>query len=81
MRRVREPSCRICGCTQERGCPAGCEWADPSLWSVCDKFAEAIANYIEDAWNVSAASIRRLYHETVYPRPTREAPKKRRKKP
>jgi hypothetical protein len=23
---MRQPACRICGCTQERACPQGCAW-------------------------------------------------------
>lgn len=27
--------CRVCGCTDERACPGGCVWAEPSLCSRC----------------------------------------------
>jgi hypothetical protein len=27
--------CRVCGCTNERGCPGGCIWAEPNLCSRC----------------------------------------------
>lgn len=27
--------CRICGCTDEAGCPGGCWWAERSLCSMC----------------------------------------------
>lgn len=30
--------CRVCGCTEEYGCPGGCEWAD--LWrTLCSRCA------------------------------------------
>lgn len=28
-------TCRICGCTDERACPGGCEWVEPDLCSRC----------------------------------------------
>jgi PRTRC genetic system protein A len=28
--------CRICGCTDERACPGGCEWIEPDLCSRCE---------------------------------------------
>lgn len=31
--RVRE--CRVCGCTDEEGCPEGCYWVEPDLCSNC----------------------------------------------
>jgi hypothetical protein len=27
--------CRICGCTNERGCAGGCIWVEPNLCSRC----------------------------------------------
>lgn len=27
--------CRVCGCTDERACPGGCEWVEPDLCSRC----------------------------------------------
>jgi len=27
--------CRVCGCTNEQGCPGGCVWAEPDLCSRC----------------------------------------------
>ena len=34
--------CRVCGCTEARGCPEGCWWVGPNLCSVCaDKINEA----------------------------------------
>lgn len=46
-----DPACRICGCTDEQACPAGCSWApDPEggdLCSACEpaawrEFAQAV---------------------------------------
>lgn len=28
-------TCRACGCTNARGCPGGCVWAEPNLCSRC----------------------------------------------
>lgn len=28
-------ACRVCGCTQEEGCPEGCSWAEEDLCSEC----------------------------------------------
>jgi hypothetical protein len=28
---AREPTCRICGCTEFRACPEGCYWADEDM--------------------------------------------------
>jgi len=32
-----EPTCRVCGCTQDRACPGGCGWetADRDLCTAC----------------------------------------------
>jgi len=27
--------CRVCGCTDEHGCPEGCWWVEPDLCSSC----------------------------------------------
>lgn len=35
-----EPRCRLCGCTNQRGCAGGCVWAAPDLCSRCAR-AEA----------------------------------------
>jgi hypothetical protein len=32
---ARIDSCRVCGCTDERGCEDGCEWIQPGLCSAC----------------------------------------------
>lgn len=76
MKRPREPKCRICGCTQNRGCPAGCDWAEANLCTVCADFARLIEQYIENVWHVSETSIRRLYREVVYADGVPEIPKK-----
>jgi hypothetical protein len=28
--------CRVCGCTDECGCPEGCWWVEPDLCSSCE---------------------------------------------
>lgn len=30
-----QPSCRVCGCTQDRACAGGCVWATADLCSRC----------------------------------------------
>jgi hypothetical protein len=56
--------CHVCGCTYERGCPAGCEWVhrgkEPPLCSVCAEMGARLAMYIDDANRVSNASLGRL---------------------
>lgn len=38
-----EPVCRVCGCTQEHGCPPdGCSWVEADLCSACAEVLEAI---------------------------------------
>jgi hypothetical protein len=34
-RAENEQICRVCGCTQENGCPEGCWWVEPDLCSSC----------------------------------------------
>lgn len=34
------PTCRICGCTDDFGCPGGCYWVEPDLCSECAKEAK-----------------------------------------
>lgn len=42
-----EPICWVCGCSQERACAAGCEWAedpnDPSR-DICSRCVERVGN-------------------------------------
>jgi hypothetical protein len=57
--------CRICGCTDDRGCPAGCCWADTqcTLCSVCALAIEVLKDYRENCLTFSGASIARLARE------------------
>ena len=32
---LEEPKCRVCGCTQDIGCPEGCYWVEEDLCSEC----------------------------------------------
>ena len=57
--------CRICGCRQYDACPAGCGWAEGDLCTVCAGFRELLREYIEDARQVSVASLTRLYREAL----------------
>ncbi len=34
------PACRVCGCTDEDGCPGGCWWVEPDLCSRCAEVLE-----------------------------------------
>jgi hypothetical protein len=29
------PTCKVCGCTDQRGCKNGCEWIESNLCSSC----------------------------------------------
>lgn len=31
-----DQACRVCGCTERRGCAEGCFWVEPDLCSACD---------------------------------------------
>jgi hypothetical protein len=57
--------CRICGCTQERACPAGCGWApdEGDLCTVCASFRNELEEYFGQAAGVSNASLIRLWKE------------------
>lgn len=33
--RVAAGACRLCGCTDDHACPAGCYWVEPNLCSAC----------------------------------------------
>jgi hypothetical protein len=59
--------CRICGCTDERACPAGCGWEpyQGDICSVCAAFKRHLEAYNEDALKVSAASLARLFREVL----------------
>lgn len=32
---LEEPTCRVCGCTEDNACPGGCYWVEPDLCSQC----------------------------------------------
>lgn len=34
--------CRICGCTQARGCASGCSWVEVDLCSVCQVIRDVV---------------------------------------
>ena len=36
------PYCRVCGCTETRGCQHGCYWAEPDLCSECAGSAQRV---------------------------------------
>ncbi len=38
----KKRTCRICGCTDERGCPGGCFWVDEDLCSECSDITDVI---------------------------------------
>jgi hypothetical protein len=66
---MKEPKCRICGCTQDRACPAGCGWdyKDPEgadICTVCSAFKLELGNYLEACDGVTAASLRRLLEQS-----------------
>lgn len=62
----RVTKCRMCGCTWERGCPAGCAWANNSdLCTVCASFMSDLQQYIEDCARVSKASLGRMFDEVT----------------
>jgi hypothetical protein len=37
-----ERACRVCGCTDMRGCPEGCWWVEDDLCSVCAEKAKEL---------------------------------------
>jgi hypothetical protein len=44
------PRCRVCGCTEEHGCPGGCCWVeDPEGGDLCS----ACAAHDEEGWPIS----------------------------
>lgn len=60
--------CRICHCTQERACPAGCGWAaekgpDVDICTVCAAFRAEMDEYVSQANRVTGASLARLLKE------------------
>jgi len=60
--------CRICGCTYNRPCPAGCAWVGrEDLCSVCHDFGAQLEQYLDQCHRVTKASLARLYDEAVDP--------------
>jgi hypothetical protein len=43
------PTCRGCGCTDDRACPGGCYWVDDDLCSRCDEIAGAADDDVLDS--------------------------------
>lgn len=39
---LREPACRVCGCTESRACPDGCYWVEEDLCSECLDLCEML---------------------------------------
>lgn len=39
--------CKICGCTDERACVGGCEWADRDL---CSRCYEGLKECVREGW-------------------------------
>lgn len=64
-KRIRDPRCRICGCTYIRPCASGCGWAEGDLCTVCAGFREQLREYVEDANRVTASSLTRLLREAA----------------
>lgn len=65
--------CRICGCTQERACPAGCGWdlhgtidAKP-ICTVCAAFKRQLDDYIQACNRTSVHTLAKLLGEIVQP--------------
>ncbi len=57
--------CRVCGCTDERACPVGCHWVEDDLCSVCADFRQHLDSFMDSAWHVTLAGIKRLYAEIL----------------
>ncbi|MBF6570532.1 MAG: hypothetical protein IVW54_16820 [Candidatus Binataceae bacterium] len=45
--------CRLCACTDDRGCPAGCFWVRPDLCSHCAEALIVLIEWQEDALHPS----------------------------
>lgn len=72
--------CRICGCTYERGCPAGCSWFEDELCSVCARFRGQLSVYSGDALRVTKAGLARLLDEVKGKDRTGHWPSRRRRR-
>lgn len=56
--------CLICGCTDNRPCPAGCGWSDiPQVCTVCAALVRTLCAYIEEANRVTFGSLGRALTE------------------
>jgi hypothetical protein len=75
--------CRICGCTDEMGCPGGCSWDEADgadLCTICSEMRAVVISYIELCHAVTAASLARLLKEALaYEEPVKKRRKKVRK--
>jgi len=49
--------CRVCGCTENDACPAGCSWYDLDLCTVCRAVVVAIAEWTDAARHVNRAAL------------------------
>ena len=61
----RPGECRICGCTEERACGAGCSWAEPDLCSSCAEMREAFKEYFEDTPAASLNALLRNFSRMI----------------
>lgn len=52
--RCLSPLCLICGCTDDRACPPGCQWLTPF---VCDNHFQTLINEIERHFGSEAAFV------------------------
>ncbi len=52
LRLPSEPSCRLCGCTNRRACPGGCEWVpDPQgLGPLCSACLHQVEALLAEDW-------------------------------
>jgi hypothetical protein len=58
--------CRYCGCTYERGCPAGCEWVgNTDICTVCADFRDELVEYTHACNRVTKASLARIFDDTL----------------
>jgi hypothetical protein len=75
----RVMKCRICGCTDERACPAGCEWVpgEGNLCNQCAWMMDRLEEYAQDAASVSNASLIRLWNEVQVSMGLKKAPPKK----
>jgi hypothetical protein len=73
--------CRICGCTDEMGCPGGCAWDvedGTDLCTICASMLASMVAYIEFCRKVTPASLTRLLKEAlVYEPPVKTRKKKK----